>query len=347
MNAQPEWYRSIEVRACPVCASPGRPFAAACADAFPSATGVLSDFRRCERCGSVWMDPRPADEVIGKLYARYYTHARPGNAFEVREGLRFARLRRDASRALVACHYGYPQEAPGSAARWAYRALARLGIGRAGAGRLVRYLPARRGRLLDVGCGNGEFLVRMRNLGWDVIGIEPDPAAAAVARAAGLEIVPGRVEEGLRGLGEFDAITVSHVLEHLPDPAEVFARLASHLSPGGSLVAISPNPHGLIARLFRSHWMELDPPRHLVLPSCEAYRRMMRASGLKGRVFTSLEAAAGVVRESLSIRRSGRVGGYRGWIVPKMLAYVALPLACAVVREGGEEIVCIARRAIA
>jgi len=51
------------------------------------------------------------------------------------------------------------------------------------AGRSIMYLEGdRRGRLLDVGCGNGQFLSRMKGLGWDVYGTEPDPQAAGIAK---------------------------------------------------------------------------------------------------------------------------------------------------------------------
>ncbi|MBK7552820.1 MAG: class I SAM-dependent methyltransferase [Syntrophaceae bacterium] len=73
--------------------------------------------------------------------------------------------------------------------------------------------------LVDVGCGRGDFLVRMKALGWNVLGIEPDSIASGLARARGIAVFTGRLEEARLADGIVDQITLNHVLEHTDDPA--------------------------------------------------------------------------------------------------------------------------------
>src|SRR5262249_14623991 len=82
--------------------------------------------------------------------------------------------------------------------------------------------PTWRGRVLDVGCGNGELLTRLKNFGWEVAGMEPDPTAASLARMHFGIDVRGRMEDFEDA--SFDVITLSHVIEHLPSPLATLAR---------------------------------------------------------------------------------------------------------------------------
>jgi len=217
-----------------------------------------------------------------------------------------------------------------------------LGLGKEIAGRDVRYVPCRPGTLLDVGCGNGEYLLRMAHLGWRVQGVEPDPTSAAMAKRHGIEVFEYRLNDIPKEAGRFDVITMSHVIEHLSDPRAEFGRLLAMLKPGGLLVVLSPNPGGSLARAFGQSWRGLEPPRHLVLPSASAYRAILAQYGVHGRVLTCLRGAAGLTQETLSIREHGLVGKRNSWALAKAIAYVALPLFFLALKDRGEEIVCIA-----
>jgi 2-polyprenyl-3-methyl-5-hydroxy-6-metoxy-1,4-benzoquinol methylase len=77
------------------------------------------------------------------------------------------------------------------------------------------------GRVLDVGCGNGGFLAWARELGWQCYGIEIDAAAAAVVRDLGIAVLGSELRElGAEHLASFDAVTLSHVIEHVYNPME-------------------------------------------------------------------------------------------------------------------------------
>lgn len=113
-------------------------------------------------------------------------------------------------------------------------------------------------KLLDIGCGEGTFLLKTRDAGWSVFGTELKPQAA---RAAGLEVWES-IEESSKA-APFDCITLWHSLEHLGDPLTTLRSARELLHPDGRLIVAVPNAGGLQARLFGPQWLHLDVPRHL------------------------------------------------------------------------------------
>lgn len=104
-----------------------------------------------------------------------------------------------------------------------------------------------RRRILEVGCASGWFGAHLRSAGHEVLGVEGDPRAAERARALGLGVVEGDIEDAatwaavLERGGPFDAILSMHVLEHLADPWEALRRMRPLLAPGGTVVSLLPN----------------------------------------------------------------------------------------------------------
>jgi 2-polyprenyl-3-methyl-5-hydroxy-6-metoxy-1,4-benzoquinol methylase len=107
---------------------------------------------------------------------------------------------------------------------------------------LVAQLPARLGRLLDVGCGSGGVGRALRDRVDYLAGIELEPDAAAAARAVYDQVVTGRVEDVLGELeGPFDTVLAYDLLEHLPTPDDVLRRL-HEVTAAGTLLHVSvPN----------------------------------------------------------------------------------------------------------
>jgi len=247
----------------------------------------------------------------------------------------------DRHRKYLAAAYGYGADAPPRA--W----LRRVGPLDDLLGGPVCWLPAHPGgTVLDVGCGSGAFLARMRTLGWQVAGVEPDPAAAATAaRVHGLDVEASLANFAHR---QFDAITMHHVIEHLPDPAAEVKALAARLAPGGRLAIVTPNIHSLGRRRFGASWVHWDPPRHLWLFSRPALNRVVTEAGLEvERSWTTGRFARFVWTASTRIRTRGRVTDERRSLVQTAGA-VAFQLAeqslGLVVADAGEELVVVARQ---
>jgi len=129
--------------------------------------------------------------------------------------------------------------------------------------RLVRRF-ATRGALLDVGCGDGAFLERLAREGFAAAGVEASDAAAARARARGLQVAVGNLEDLPFPPASFSTITLYQVLEHLAHPRLTLTSLRGKLRPDGTLIVSVPNFAGLDARLFGKRWFHLDVPRHRV-----------------------------------------------------------------------------------
>jgi SAM-dependent methyltransferase len=302
-------------------------------------------YRCCGDCSSLWLDPRPTPAHIPALYPdHYYTHTFT-DPLAPADGTFRTRFTFSARLGAVAGRYRYPdlaRWAPSRGGWWLGRLAGYLPWVSERAGYFTRFLPGGRcGRLLDVGASNGGFVRLMTELGWEAVGIEPDDRAAEVARSRGLRVLTAGVETADLEPDSWDAVTLSHVLEHLPDPRAALTRLTACLKPGGVLVSISPNPVGWLARAFGKHWRELDAPRHLVLPSPEGYRRMMAPLGIEPKVWTGMRNFFVMHRDSLGIRRTGEVSGHRGKLRSKLATWL-VKLLKLVRPELGEEVVCVA-----
>jgi len=107
---------------------------------------------------------------------------------------------------------------------------------------LVALLPARLGRVLDVGCGAGGVGRAVRERADRLVGIELDAQAAEAAREVYDAVVEGRIEEVLDSIeGPFDTVLAYDVLEHLVDPAETLRLLRGLAAPGAILHVSVPN----------------------------------------------------------------------------------------------------------
>jgi 2-polyprenyl-3-methyl-5-hydroxy-6-metoxy-1,4-benzoquinol methylase len=107
----------------------------------------------------------------------------------------------------------------------------------------------------------------MRDLGWDAEGIDPDPQAIQRATVNGLSIHHATLGEWATPdhRDTYDAVTLSHVIEHFHDPVGALCDVASLLRPGGRIWIATPNLESAGHRYFGRYWRALDPPRHLVL----------------------------------------------------------------------------------
>ncbi len=208
--------------------------------------------------------------------------------------------------------------------------------------------PAR-GRLLDVGCGRGDLLKTLRELGWDTLGVEADEQAVRYAQTAlGLRVLEAVAEDMDFPRDSFDAITMNHSIEHFHDPRKVLSLCARFLRPGGVLSIRTPNFTSWGHALYRESWMHLDPPRHLQLFSADTLQRCIEEVGLvvvKWR--TSAVGAGGVLTASRGVRRDGFVDLLQHPPPPTLTsqAFRLVENAVTLVRkDAGEELVFLAAK---
>lgn len=173
----------------------------------------------------------------------------------------------------------------------------------------VRALPSTPGRVLDIGCGRGDFLLACRRAGWDVVGVEQD--AAPILQPDG---TPGSVARPIEVIatnrlgdladGSFDAVTLWHVLEHLPNPRATLAHVLRVLGPGGRLVIEVPNFASWQARMSPVHWFHLDVPRHLLQFERATLGAMLEAEGFvveRWSTFSAEYDAFGMLQSMLNV----------------------------------------------
>ena len=293
--------RVEEIKACLLCQQPGTPLYGGLKDRLYGAPGIWG-FMQCPRCRVVWLNPRPLPEDTHKVYTSYYTHAQAAR----RSAL--ASWKEKTKRALYAAVPGYSAIADSWSWRLVGRALglvpslkeiAKLGI--------MCLDDARRGKLLEVGCGNGEFLFLMRKAGWEVQGVEPDPVAAKLAEELfAVPVIAGTLAGASLRDESFDAVTLCHVIEHVYDPIALLRECARVLKPKGKLVVLTPNVESRGHQVFQDSWRELDPPRHVYLFSLETLRRVADRSGIQINLLrTSSRNARGIWTVSSVLKAKG------------------------------------------
>jgi len=289
------------VASCLLCGKQGKELYAGLRDRLFGAPGVWG-FMRCPECGLVWLNPRPLPEDLHQVYATYFTHdaeERPSRLTSWREKTELA---------VCAAAPGYEALAKGWGWKLLGRALSLLPpfreVGRLGT---MCLNGGRKGKLLDVGCGNGRFLSLMRDAGWEVTGVESDPAAAKLARERfGIRVITGTLPEARLGDESFDAVTLSHVIEHVYDPVGLLSDCHRVLKPAGRLVVVTPNVQSLAHHLFRDSWRDLDPPRHLCVFALDTLTTCSQRAGLQIDVMrTSARMARGIFTVSRVIQRKG------------------------------------------
>jgi SAM-dependent methyltransferase len=229
---------TLEEVACDYCGNRVHRVVASVPDRNASGRGALYDVVRCSQCGLVFTNPRPPAEQIAGLYAAGY----------------------------------FPFERLSGASAWLDRFLRRRS-----AAKLAK-LAGGVGSALEVGCGRGRFLETLVERGWKATGIEPDPEAAATARAAGLGVLTGTLDEAAVE-GSYDVVVMRHALEHVPSPRLCLQRCAELVTPGGHLFLSLPNFDSLERRILGRWWGDYDIPRHLYHFSRPTLEPLLGASG--------------------------------------------------------------------
>lgn len=264
---------------CPICGSKSRALVhGAVRDRVYFCAPGSWDIYRCKECASGYIDPRPTPSTIGLAYSSYYTHAAAEGLNQKPQSI-LRRYRVSQRNAYLNSIYGY-ELSPAFQRPPEYVSTQR----RQRWDKQVCYLkfPGAGARLLDLGCGNGRFMMQMQSAGWEVHGIDSDQKSVDLARGAGLNARCGSLDT-LDGLPQahFDAITLHHVLEHLHSPVDTLKRCRGALKSGGQMVIATPNFASLGHRLFGADWFALQPPTHLSLFTFESLGRALKMAGFE------------------------------------------------------------------
>jgi SAM-dependent methyltransferase len=206
---------------------------------------------RCLSCGQIMQNPLPTAEQLSKAYSAEYAPYRP--AWKQR-GWPLWKILRELT---------------------TWRRMRRLQ--RYGAGT----------RLLEVGCGAGDFLHAAHRAGWDVRAVEYNGALADALRTElGFDVRTGELTPGLWESGSFDVVALWSVIEHLQNPGEALATASSYLRAGGVVFIQIPTRYGVEqGRIFGQYWALLDLPRHLSFFGRECLSDLCEKAGMKLIVF--------------------------------------------------------------
>ena len=182
------------------------------------------------------------------------------------------------------------------------------------------------GRLLEVGCAYGFFLLEAQAL-FDVVGIEAAEGAVRFCHSRGLDSVRcGLLEESaVRDLPDMDAIVLLDVIEHLADPDEAFRLLAGKLLPGGVLLLTTGDWNSLTARAMGAAWRLMTPPQHLFYFTPKSLTMLGQRHGLSVESITYPWKTVPLALVGHQLKRmigfgGGRTGGF------KLLNKVGVPV---------------------
>lgn len=156
--------------------------------------------------------------------------------------------------------------------------------------RYLAYLPPG-GRILDIGCGRGEFLELIKDSGRLGLGVESDPALVELCQKKGLNVLENDARSFFNHANKqsLDGIFMGHIVEHLTIDAthEILLNATSMLNPGGRLIILTPNPNYLPG--VGSFWSDMTHQRPY---SLEGLRNLFCTLGLR-------EVSSGVSPESM------------------------------------------------
>ena len=227
---------------------------------------------RCNGCGLGRLDPRPDPDELNALYRSDYFESNYNKGLKLGSPEMMRRLSGEAHR--------------------------------------IRFFKkaARRGRLLDVGCGMGYFLLACLDAGYEVEGMDISADAAAyVQDELKITVTVGTVEGIDYPPASFDVVTMWHFLEHTRGPGRYIENARRWLKPEGVLVVDVPNYQGTDARKTWSRWKGWQLPFHLYHFTPETLKRLLAKHGF--RTIRDKHYLSEYVKESLE-----------QWFFPKFVA---------------------------
>lgn len=244
-----------ESQTCNACGGPLKPWLDMPIDAKKNEPTAYSAVAKCVDCDLGVLDPLPEAEAIPAFYTldSYYTHG---------ESHITPRPAGVADKILTRLAWATDKQRPFEPAE------------------IARLLP-KGGRVCDLGCGHAVYLQQFKALGFEVIGVDPDPAARAQAAEAGVTVLAGTGEDVPDTLadGAFDLVIMTHSLEHCRNPRKALDNVYRLTKPGGHCYIEVPNCACAHFRTFTICSEMFDAPRHIYFFSPDNLKAMMTGIG--------------------------------------------------------------------
>jgi 2-polyprenyl-3-methyl-5-hydroxy-6-metoxy-1,4-benzoquinol methylase len=251
-------------------------------------------FRCCSNpaCGTFWLDPAPPPHELWKAYVSYHTHTRKPVA-------RLGKAMLSLAHRLIKL---------GLLPLWHLNGMKR----ETDSLRFMTLRDEQPGTLLDVGCGGGRLLNRMKKLGWRVEGTDFDAQAAQrVTSRYGIKTHVGDLPQCRLPADSYDVVVLSQAIEHLYDPKTTLQECLRILKPGGLLVMTTPNANSLGASEFGASWRGWEAPRHLHLFTVASLGNLTHQAGFLIEEATTFSSGSAVVYR---VSREIKLGGGASWL---------------------------------
>ena len=218
--------KQIELKNCPICGEDNLALKVESVDF--SVTKESFKIDECLTCGFLFTNPRPAADDLGRYYesSAYVSHTNQSDGLF---GKTYQALR-----------------------KWSIRRKTQL---------IDQY--AKKGSVLDYGCGTGEFLAECKRQEWIVQGIELNEEVRKRAAKTHKINVASPAELHAFSNASYNVITMWHVLEHVSDLKEACSEIVKKLELGGILIVAVPNPQSWDAKYYKQYWAAWDLPIHL------------------------------------------------------------------------------------
>lgn len=211
---------------------------------------------KCTKCGFIFTNPRPTQDTMKVFYPDTAGYYQP----EHQDALKKT-WKHDLFRNILANHYGYPFEHKLSKILTTplYFLLSR----KLSLLHIPKFSPEK--NLLDIGCSWGGYMNRMKELGWNVFGIEMHEKAVGFAKKKLLfkNVSCTFIEDMEFEDNFFDVVHMSMVLEHVYDPLGTLMKIYKITKQNGQLILSVPDISGFEARIYKDKCYALHVPQHL------------------------------------------------------------------------------------
>jgi 2-polyprenyl-3-methyl-5-hydroxy-6-metoxy-1,4-benzoquinol methylase len=156
------------------------------------------------------------------------------------------------------------------------------------------------GKILDVGCGIGLFLIEAQKRGWQVYGTEYTDKAIEICRSNNIEMKQGKLDPDWFDPGAFDIVTSFEVIEHINNPVEEVRNINKVLRPGGLFYFTTPNFNAVERFFLKSNYNVIGYPEHLSYYTKRTVNYLLCKNGFKKKKLTTTGISLTRIRTSLN-----------------------------------------------